>query len=135
MPAFSLRLDPPPPSDLARAHQLAEISSNSYGRDAVDVDLDLQSALERIHGPRWSGWPTVDVQAQDDTNTTPDSEDGVPAIDGIVAGTKVPRGKAPRAEGTRKTRTRRSRPRRDTGLTSASDAGPKQHEEPTGEDG
>jgi hypothetical protein len=64
-------------------------------------------------------------------------EDGVPAVDGIVAGTRVPRGNAPRAEGARKTRSRRSRTRRDPGLAlaSASDAGPMEREDPVGEDG
>jgi hypothetical protein len=117
LPAFSLRLDPPPSSDPARARLLAEASAGRYGRDAVDVDLDLQSALERMHGPRWSGWPATNGAAATDTPvdaaTPPPTGDGGPAVDRVVAGTSVPRGNKPRAGRTRGPRTRRSRPRRD----------------------
>ena len=70
LPAFSLRLDAPPPSNLARAQLPAEVSADRYGRDAVDVDLDLQTALERMQGPRWSGWPTEDPEGPRDVTTT-----------------------------------------------------------------
>src|SRR5919202_2861703 len=60
LPAFTVQLDPPPTPDPSVARALAEASARRYGRDAVDVDLDLQSALERMHGPRWSGWPATD---------------------------------------------------------------------------
>ena len=132
LPAFSLRLDPPPPSDLARAQLLAEVSSRRYGRNAVDVDLDLQTALERMHGPHWSGWPATGAEAPVDETTTP--EHGGPAVDQIVAGTSMPQGKAPRAEGKRGTRTRRSRPRRNVGPTAAPNAGPEQSDSLSGEE-
>jgi hypothetical protein len=117
LPAFSLRLDPPPPSDPASARLLAEASARRYGRDAVDVDLDLQSALERMRGPRWSGWRATDGVAATDlpvdaAGPTP-TGDGGPAVDRVVAGTGVPRGTKPRGGRTRGPRARRSRPSRD----------------------
>ena len=131
LPAFSLRLDRPPPSDLARAQLLAEVSSSRYGRDAVDVDLDLQSALERMHGPRWSGWATTGPEAADDpiSSSTPVAEDSGPAAGGIVAGSSVP---LPRR--TRGRRTRRSRPRRPE-ATSAPDVRAEWPDGSTSEDG
>jgi hypothetical protein len=127
LPSFSMRLDPPPFSDLARAHRLAEISSRRYGRDAVDVDLDLQSALERIRGPRWSGWSAADAEALEDAITPPQVEDGMPAVEGIVAGTSVPRNGARRDRRTRGPRTQRTRPERN--VASAADAAPDRSEE------
>ena len=53
LPTFSVQLDPPPvgrSTQLAAA--LARLSAEQYGRDALDVELDLQSALERIRGPQ-----------------------------------------------------------------------------------
>jgi hypothetical protein len=52
LPAFSVRLDPPPPDDLQRALQLARASAERYSRDTLDVELDLQVAIERARGPR-----------------------------------------------------------------------------------
>ena len=133
LPAFSLRLDPPPPSNLARAQLLAEASARRYGRDAVDVDLDLQTALERMHGPRSSGWPTTGVEMPDDTTTTPTGS-GEPAVDGVVAGTSVAREARP-APGGRGPRTRRSRPSRDvTPAVSAADSALDQSEAISGEE-
>lgn len=45
---FSVRLEPPPPSDPALADRLAAASAALYGRDAAAVERDLQSALARI---------------------------------------------------------------------------------------
>jgi hypothetical protein len=129
LPAFSLRLDPPPPSNLTRAQLLADVSSSRYGRDAVDVDLDLQSALEHMHGPQWSGWPTAGAEWADNGTTAPPMEDGGPGVDRVVTGTSVARGKTSRAGRTRGPRARRSRRQADVGPTSAPDAGP----EPSGE--
>jgi hypothetical protein len=100
----------------------------------VDVDLDLQSAIERIHGPRWSGWGSTSAEAADDAISTPRVEDGGPAVDRVVAGTSVPRGKAPRSGRTRGPRARRSRPPRADGPT-ASDAGPTESEALSQEEG
>jgi hypothetical protein len=52
LPSFSVRLDAPPVADSAVAAQLARESARRYGRESVDVELDLQAAAERIHGPR-----------------------------------------------------------------------------------
>ena len=51
LPAFSVRLDAPPVGDEGVAAQLASESAHRYGRDAVDVELDLQTAADRVHGP------------------------------------------------------------------------------------
>src|SRR5205085_6081704 len=51
LPAFSVQLDHPPVSDGHLATQLAEASAERYGRDALDVALDLQAAIERVRGP------------------------------------------------------------------------------------
>src|SRR6266536_5123589 len=52
LPTFSLQLDPPPESNEHLAVRLARLSAERFGRDALDVELDLQSALERIRGPQ-----------------------------------------------------------------------------------
>ena len=51
LPAFTLRLDAPPAGDDTLAAQLAEQSARSYGREVIDVELDLQAAAERVRGP------------------------------------------------------------------------------------
>ena len=50
LPTFTVRLDAPPVGDSAVANHLAAVSAERYGRDALDVELDLQAAAERIHG-------------------------------------------------------------------------------------
>ncbi len=52
LPAFSVRLEAPPVGDEGVAAQLARDSAQRYGREALDVELDLQTAAERVHGPR-----------------------------------------------------------------------------------
>src|ERR671927_1472600 len=52
LPAFSVQLDPPPEGDEHLAARLARLSAERYGRDALDVELDLQAALDRVRGPR-----------------------------------------------------------------------------------
>ena len=52
LPAFSVQLEPPPEGDDHLAARLARLSVERYGRDALDVELDLQAALDRIRGPR-----------------------------------------------------------------------------------
>jgi hypothetical protein len=51
LPTFTVRLDVPPVGDSAVARRLAAASSERYGRAALDVELDLQAAAERIRGP------------------------------------------------------------------------------------
>jgi hypothetical protein len=73
LPVFSVELDPPPAGDSALADQLADQSAARYGRDAAQVEADLDAALERVrlhrrtedrsrgsrehHGGGCSGWP------------------------------------------------------------------------------
>ena len=52
LPSFSVQLEPPPTTDLSPAEAIARDSAERYGRDVIDVELDLQSALARIAGPR-----------------------------------------------------------------------------------
>jgi hypothetical protein len=58
LPTFSVALDPPPTSDQIVRDQIAEQSSQRYGRDVKAIDEDLRSALSRIEllrGPRPDG--------------------------------------------------------------------------------
>jgi hypothetical protein len=48
LPVFSVRLDPPPPSDPLVRDQLATISAAQYGRAWAAVEGDIRSALARI---------------------------------------------------------------------------------------
>ncbi|MBV9354312.1 MAG: hypothetical protein JO023_02175, partial [Chloroflexi bacterium] len=111
LPAFSLTLDPPPPSDPARARLLAEASAAHYGRDAVDVDLDLQTALERMHGPHWPGWPAPESETQTETGvaTMPPTDQGAAAADQVVTGTSVPAAKKARPARARGKKTQRTK--------------------------
>lgn len=52
LPTFSVRLDPPPVSDLMLADGLAAASTARYGRDRALVERDLRSALARIEAAR-----------------------------------------------------------------------------------
>ena len=125
----------PTPTEQPRACPAAGgRSAEHYGRDALDVELDLQTALERMHGPRSSGWPTTGVEMPDDTTTTPTGS-GEPAVDGVVAGTSVARDSTPRDRRGRGPRTRRSRPRRDVASAiSAADSALDQSEAISGEE-
>ncbi|MDQ3699620.1 MAG: hypothetical protein M3442_01725 [Chloroflexota bacterium] len=54
LPVFSVRLDPPPPSDGALAGALATASAQRFGCDRATVEAALAAMLERIvfpHGP------------------------------------------------------------------------------------
>jgi hypothetical protein len=55
LPAFSVRLDLPPVGDPALGDNLANASARRYGRAAMDVELDLQVAAERIRGAKLTG--------------------------------------------------------------------------------
>jgi Type IV secretory system Conjugative DNA transfer len=89
LPTFSVQLDPPPESDGGLATRLARLSAERYGRDALDVELDLQAALERIRGPRR---PTDADDANESSKAaepaTPDW--GAPAAGTVVAGADIP---------------------------------------------
>jgi hypothetical protein len=90
LPTFSVQLDPPPESNEHLAVRLARISAERYGRDALDVELDLQSALERIRGPRR---PADAEEAEEAARLVEPatSDTGVPAAGTVIAGAEVPR--------------------------------------------
>lgn len=48
LPAFSLRLDPPPQADPGRAERLAAASFARHGRPRAEVEADLAAALARL---------------------------------------------------------------------------------------
>jgi hypothetical protein len=89
LPAFSVHLEPPPEGNEQAATRLARLSAERYGRDALDVELDLQAALERIRGPQR---PAETDGAEGSTNplepAAPDS--GAPAATSIVTGAEIP---------------------------------------------
>lgn len=89
LPTFSVRLDPPPVgSSAAAVEALARLSAEQYGRDALDVELDLQSAMERIRGPQ----KTSEGAEQDEAPREPvPAGSGAPRPDGVVAGQEGPR--------------------------------------------
>jgi hypothetical protein len=77
-----------PLGDAAFASTLARYSAEYYGRDALDVALDLQSALEQICGPRRG----VDSE-EPDRIASPEPahpNSGTPAPNGVVAGGVYP---------------------------------------------
>jgi hypothetical protein len=84
LPAFSVQLDPPPIGDAAQAVALARASAETYGRDALDVELDLQSAQERVAGPRRGH------DGAEQTDGAAPVASGAPASAGVIAGAEVP---------------------------------------------
>ena len=97
LPAFSVRLDPPPLGDSAVADRLAAASAERYGRSVLDVDLDLQAAAERVRGSK----PTngADEEYPRQATPSPDSP-GTMSSDRTPTGGHVPR--RARANGNRK---------------------------------
>jgi hypothetical protein len=101
LPSFSVQLDPAPTIDPSLAAAIARDSAERYGRDVIDVELDLQSALARIAGPR-----KPDAADSRDVNTSrlttvpvaPDT--GIAADAAVVAGTEVPVGNSAKATST-----------------------------------
>jgi hypothetical protein len=88
LPAFSVQLEPPPVGDEYLATRLARLSAEYYGRDTLDVELDLQSASERIRGPQTSGqFEKADEHATPPEPVLPGT--GVPAAGGVIAGSEV----------------------------------------------
>ena len=91
LPTFSVQLDPPPESNEHLAVRLARLSAERYGRDALDVELDLQSALERIRGPR----RPAEISEADESTKPPEPavpDTGAPAAGTVIAGAEVPGG-------------------------------------------
>jgi hypothetical protein len=89
LPTFTVQLEPPPDANELLAARLARQSAEQYGRDALDVELDLQSALERIRGPRA---PTqTDEQVESTKPAEPAMPDsGTPAAGASVVGAELP---------------------------------------------
>jgi hypothetical protein len=89
LPTFSVQLEPPPEGDDQLAIRLARQSAERYGRDALDVELDLQSAMERIRGPRRvTDADDGDAATPQPAPAAPDT--GTPAAAGVVVGAEVP---------------------------------------------
>ncbi|MDQ3811857.1 MAG: hypothetical protein M3336_16365, partial [Chloroflexota bacterium] len=77
-------LEPPPAGNPKQATALARASAERYGRDAIDVELDLQSALDRIAGPKRSDQP-------DQVDPEPLSTAvGAPAASGVLVRAEAP---------------------------------------------
>ena len=91
VPAFSVQLDPPPEGNELVATRLARYSAERYGRDAPDIELDLQSALERVRGPRTPA--QADNAGETTAPTTPATPTGTPAAGATVAGAELPAGR------------------------------------------
>jgi hypothetical protein len=88
LPTFSVRLDPPPEPDPVVAQRLARDSAERFGRDVLDVELDLQTALERVRGPR----RPVEADADDEpVMATAAAGGGAPAAEAVIAGDEVGR--------------------------------------------
>ena len=87
LPTFSVQLDPPPTANAFMATDLARLSAERYGRDALDVELDLQTAQERIRGPRRR---TESDDAEVSAAAAPAAGGGEPAPQAVVAGGEVP---------------------------------------------
>ncbi len=77
LPAFHLRLDPPPEADSAVAEVLAACSAAQYGRDAAAVAADRAAVLERLDGP-------VSVEGHGRANVDPEGGRIPPASAGTV---------------------------------------------------
>jgi len=89
LPAFSVQLEPPPEGNEQLATRLARLSAERYGRDALDVELDLQSALERIRGPRQpAAADGADELTKPAEPAAPNT--GTPGAAGVVFGDGVP---------------------------------------------
>src|SRR5260370_13359123 len=91
LPTFSVQLDPPPESNEHLAVRLACLSAERSGRDALDVELDLQSALERIRGPR----RPAEIDEADESTKPPEPaapDSGAPTAGAVIARAEVPGG-------------------------------------------
>ena len=76
------------PFHVELASRLAYLSAELYGRDALDVELDLQAALQRIRGPQA---PVRDTEQPTPDESTPlSTRGGEPSPGGIVSGNEVP---------------------------------------------
>ena len=86
LPAFSVQLAPPPVGEATQSIALARASAEKYGRDALDVELDLQSALDRIAGPRHK------TDSEGDSPQPESTTVGAASPLGVIAGVQTPAG-------------------------------------------
>jgi TraM recognition site of TraD and TraG len=91
LPTFSVQLEPPPARDDQLALRLARLSAEHYGRDPLDVELDLQSAMERIRGPQHVCESDRTDESAKQTESAA-SNTGTPAATALIAGAEVPGG-------------------------------------------
>jgi hypothetical protein len=89
LPAFSVQLDPPPESNEYLVIRLARLSAEQYGRDVLDVELDLQSALERIRGPQAATQADRSNDQAKPLEPAPRNS-GTPAAGAAVVGAELP---------------------------------------------
>jgi len=101
LPAFSVRLDPPPDSDRRLARHLAQAPAECYGRDAVDVALDLQAAIERLRGPTRPLGTTPPGDDDDYPEPGAEPNGGSPDPGGTVTGGTPPDPDTPTSPGDR----------------------------------
>ncbi len=102
VPTFSVQLDAPPAVDPSLAAAIARDSAERYGRDIIDVELDLQSALARIAGPPKPGVAAslgANEALQNIVPVAPGT--GIAADVAVVAGTEVPVGNSAKATSTK----------------------------------
>ena len=95
LPAFSVRLDPPPLGDSAVADRLAAASAERYGRSVLDVELDLEAAAERVRGSKQTNQADEDYPRQAAPN--PDSP-GTTSSARTPTGGHVPRRARPNSK-------------------------------------
>jgi len=119
LPAFTVQLDPPPTPDNALAAELARISAERYGRDALEVELDRQAALARIDGGRRRESEPADAESSAALSwPTIAPGSGLIAADRTVVGAKIPNPPAPSLS-------RKNRSRSRTVLSAGGSASPK----------
>jgi hypothetical protein len=84
LPAFSVRLDPPPAGDTVLAEQLSSESAERYGRPALHVELDLHAAAARVRGGK------QEKESEDD-GAPKVGAGGRRSAGGVATGGEVPR--------------------------------------------
>jgi len=93
LPAFSVQLEPPPEGNEHLATRLARLSAEQYGRDVLDAELDLQSALERIRGPQTA----AQAEKSDESTKRPEPaapDTGTPAAGASIVGAELANGES-----------------------------------------
>ena len=123
LPAFSVRLHAPLVGDEGVAAQLARESAQRYGREVLDVELDLQTAAERVHGPHAQAGAdeTYSAPAGSDANAA-----GAVSASRAALGAHVPRRSREHAESKR----RREKNRREVREPATGEDSPDRGEAP-----